>query len=371
MAAFSLDSIKSMLSNLSKDRSPSVLGIDIGSSSIKVVQLRREKGKAILETYGAIALGPYGELEIGRATNLPVDRIVEALKDVLREANVTAKEAALSIPYSASLVSVIKVPRVADKQLAQMIPIEARKYIPVPIGEVMLDWFVIPEESRSSNDIKNESTHISVLLVAIHNETIAKYQAIVAGATLQAKFFEIEVFSSVRASLDHGIAPIAVVDMGASTTKLYIVERGIIRESHIINRGGQDITLAISQSLGLTVGKAEEQKRVEGLSGKEDAPLNKAIAITLESVLSEVNRVILSYEQRMQSSISSAVFTGGGATLKGIQEYAKQRLSTPTSLAHPFDKVEAPAFLIDILTEAGPEFSVAVGLALRRLQELG
>lgn len=370
MANFSLSTLTSFFSNFAKNRTQSVIGIDIGSSAIKVVQLRRDRGRAILETYGAIALGPYGGTDIGRATQLPAEAIVRALADVLREANVTAKDAALSIPYAASLVSVIRVPQVPERQMAQMIPIEARKYIPVPITEVMLDWYAIPDSSKIAADEKQGVAHQNVLLVAIHNDTIAKYQQIVKDAALDASFFEIEVFSTVRSSLDRGIAPVAVLDMGASTTKLYMTERGVVRESHIINRGGQDITLALSQALNLPVAKAEEEKRLRGLSDPAQEKMVRSIELTLEPILSEVNRLILSYEQRMQASISKLVLTGGTATLKGLEPLMKGKLSTPIERALPFAKTEAPAFLSDVLAEAGPEFSVAVGLALRRLQEL-
>ena len=226
------------LSSLFKQESKSVIGVDIGTSSIKVVQLRREKGRVILETYGAIALGPYAGVEIGRATALGMEKIAEALKDVIREANVTSKDAAIAIPYSASLVSIIKIPAAAESQLASVVPIEARKYIPVPINEVQLDWFVVSDAKKHAADGK-----IEVLLVAIHNDTTQKFRNIGSEATLVPAFFEIEVFSAVRASLDHGLAPIAVVDLGAATTKFYVVERGLIRESHIINHGSQDLTL--------------------------------------------------------------------------------------------------------------------------------
>ena len=92
--AFSLSSLSSLFSKPTQ----SVLGIDIGTSSIKLVQLRRSRGRVVLETYGAIALGPYAGVEIGRATSLPAEKIGEALKDVIREANVTTQEGAISIP---------------------------------------------------------------------------------------------------------------------------------------------------------------------------------------------------------------------------------------------------------------------------------
>jgi type IV pilus assembly protein PilM len=359
------------LSSLFSKEVKSVVGIDIGTSSIKVVQLRKEKGRVILETYGAISLGPYAGVEIGRATSLPADRISEALKDVIREANVTTSDAAVSIPYSSSLISIIKLPATVERQLAQVVPIEARKYIPVPINEVLLDWFVV---SGGSHGGSNTPDKIDVLLVAIHNDTIAKFKAITTDAELSVSFFEIEVFSAVRAALDHGLAPIAVVDMGAATTKFYVVERGLIHESHIINGGGQDLTLSASRALGLTVVQAEERKRKVGLKKDDPAQDPKfaaSLELTLANLISEISRTMVAYEQRTGQTLSTLVATGGGASLKGFKEFAQQKIAAEIRLADPFGKTQTPAFLEAILKEAGPEFSVAVGLALRRLQELG
>jgi type IV pilus assembly protein PilM len=341
----------------------SVIGVDIGTSAIKLVQLRREKGRVILETYGAIALGPYAGLEIGRATALTAEKIAEALKDVIREANVTTQDAAISIPYASSLVSIIKLPGTVQKQLAQVVPIEARKYIPVPVNEVLLDWFQISEKPGADGKI-------DVLLVAIHNDTIAKFRSIAADAQVTPAFFEIEVFSAARASLDHGLAPVAVVDMGAATTKFYVVERGLIHESHIINHGSQDLTLAASRSLGITVAQAEERKRKFGLADQTPG-LVQSLDLTLSPLFAELARTIAAYEARSNQTLSTLVLTGGGATLKGLLDFAKSKIQTPMRLADPFSKTQAPAFLEQILKQAGPEFSVAVGLALRRLQETG
>lgn len=356
----------------------SVIGIDIGTSAVKVVQLRRERGRVVLETYGAIALGPYAGVEIGRATSLPADKIAEALKDVIREANVTTVDAAIAIPYASSLVSIIKLPPGVEKQLAQVVPIEARKYIPVPINEVQLDWFEVGGGKTVAGDNKLE-----VLLVAIHNDTITKFRSIASDAMITASFFEIEVFSAVRAALEHGIAPVAVVDMGAATTKFYVVERGLIRESHIINHGSQDLTLAASRALGITVVQAEELKRKFGLGAPpatvtanqaaltQVTDLHKSLELSLSPLLSELSRTVIAYEQRMNQTLGALVFTGGGATLKGFKEFAQTKIQNEIRLADSFGKTQAPAFLEAILKEAGPEFAVAVGLALRRLQELG
>lgn len=359
--AFSLPSFSSLFSKESK----SVLGIDIGTSAIKVVQLRKEHGQVVLETYGAIALGPYAGVEIGRATSLPAEKIAEALKDVIREANVTTADVAISIPYASSLIAVVQLPAAVQKQLGQVVPIEARKYIPVPINEVLLDWFVISDAKEAGAAGK-----IEVLIVAIHNDTITKFRSIANEATVAAAFFEIEVFGAVRAALDRGIAPVAVIDMGAATTKFYVVERGIIRESHIINRGAQDLTLAASRSLGVSIIEAEEHKRKLGLSERASPNLRESLTLSLAPLLSELSHTITNYEQRTNQTLGSVIATGGGAALKGFVEHAKTKVQAEMRLADPFGKTQTPAFLEAILREAGPEFAVAVGLALRRLQEV-
>ena len=344
------------------------MGVDIGSSSIKVVQLRKEKGRVILETYGAIALGPYAGVEIGRATALDEDKISEALKDVIREANVTTGDAAVAIPYSSSLVTVVRLPSTTEKTLATVMPIEARKYIPVPINEVQLDWFVI---SGGSGSKPNRDGKLEILLVAIHNGTMAKFRSVATAAALVPAFFEIEVFSATRAALEHGLAPVAVVDMGAATTKFYVVERGLIRESHIINHGAQDLTLAASRALNITVAQAEERKRKIGLTPlPEHADLKRSLELTISPLVAELARTATAWESRENQALTAMVLTGGGATLKGLKEFMQGKVQSEVHLADPFGKASAPAFLEPVLKEAGPEFAVAVGLALRRLQEV-
>ncbi len=353
----------------------SVVGVDIGSSSIKIVQLRREAGRAVLETYGAIALGPYANIEIGRATQLPADTIATALKDVLKESNTTTAESVFAIPYASSLVSVVRLPAAVQGKLDQVMPLEARKYIPVPISEVQLDWSLVSGSGSGSQD------KIEVMLVAIQNSVLEKYRAVATATALQVSFFEIEVFSAVRASLDHGIAPVAVVDMGAATTKFYVVERGIIRESHIINRGSQELTLNASRALGMSVVQAEESKRRVGMvppsqpatipgTHATTADAAHSFELSIAPTVAELSHTISSFEQRMGEAISTLVLTGGGAGLPGLIPYLQSRLQTEVRLADPFSKTQAPAFLEGVLKEAGPEFSVAVGIALRKLQEL-
>lgn len=355
--------------------SPAVLGVDIGSSAIKIVQIRKKNGQAVLETYGELALGPYAGAGIGQAVQLPAEKIASAIADLMKEkeVNVTTRLSGVSIPFASSLMSVIDMPEVPPKQLATMIPIEARKYIPVPISEVMLDWSVIPKSETFDSDMdpaNPKAKTVEVLVVAIHNDTISKYQTIVEKSGLEAGFFEIEIFSTMRSVLDEGLASVMIMDMGAASSKLYIVERGIIKASHTVNRGAQDITAAISQSLGLTIERSEVMKREIGASGS-DQTLTGIITLVLDFIFAEANRTLLGFEKKYNKSVSKVILVGGGAALKGLMPLAKAAFKTEAVTGNPFGKLATPAFIENVLKETGPEFAVAIGVALRKLQDEG
>jgi type IV pilus assembly protein PilM len=376
----------SFLDNLFGKKNESVIGIDLGSSSIKIVQLRKKGSQALLETYGELSLGPYAGVSVGQATNLTQDKIIQALHDLLieKEVNITTLLAGIAIPYSSSLMTVVEMPVVPQKELEGMIPIEARKYIPVPISEVSLDWSIIPRDKLDPlpEDAMPQVPGVptqkkmqtqDVLLVAIHNETLARYTDTAVKNNLSTSFFEIEIFSTMRAVLDQSVAPVMIVDIGAATTKLFIVERGILRMSHTINRGAQNITSAISKSFGIEMDKAEVMKRQFGLT--DTTPDGKSVAniigLTLDFLFTEANRVILTYEKKYNKDISKVLLVGGGSSLKGLEPLAQKNFQTEVHGGDPFSKVITPAFLDEVLKQTGPQFAVALGLALRRLQELG
>jgi type IV pilus assembly protein PilM len=377
--AFSLGNLLKGLQ--SKDGS--VVGIDIGASSIKVVQLRASRGIAVLETYGEIALGPYAQAAIGKTVKVSPEKIAEALTDVMKEANVTAREASVSIPFSSSLLTVIDLPKVDAEALKRIVPIEARKYIPVPVSEVVLDWFVIPEDDTQTSAF-DQVQHADkkavgpkgqeVLLVAIHNDILHNYKTIMSNAGLNVDFYEIEVFSAIRAAIDHGIAPLLMVDLGASTSKMYIVERGIVRLTHIVTAGGQHMTETLGNTMGWEFEKAERVKRERGMvdstaySREENDQIKAALLSTLARVFSEVNRVLLSYGERSNKNVGRVILLGGGASLPGLVDIARTSLSAEVEIANPFAHTEAPAFLDDVLKQIGPGFAVSVGLALRKLK---
>ena len=357
------------------DGGDSAVGIDIGSSSIKVVELKKKEGKAILETYGSISLGPYSDLDIGRVTNLTVEKITEALKEVLKQSGVTSSIAALSIPIQSSLIFTIELPaQITEKEMPSVIPVEARKYIPVPITEVSLDYFLLPEKEPSfeemhNSEIPSKIDKKNVLVVATQNDAVSKYRSIVSQCNLSSSFFEIEVFSSVRSNFEQELSLVLLMDFGASRTKLSLVEFGMVKSYHTIDRGGEDITNAISTSLNIPFIEAEKMKKEFGLFNNPTTKnLSEIIKVHTDYIFSEANSVVLNYEKKYNKTISKVILSGGGALLKGLKEVAADNFRAEIELGHPFSKVEAPAFLDKVFLAMGPEFAVSIGLALRKLQ---
>ena len=352
------------------------VGIDIGSSAIKVVEIKKRKGKAVLETYGAIALGSYADTDIVRITNLPLEKVVEALKEVLKQSGVTTTSSAFSIPVQSSLVFTISLPtQVKESEISSIVPTEARKYIPLPITEVSLDYFILPQKESSFEEVNNPDLppvlpeKTEVLVVAIQNDAVSKYRSIVSQCSLEAGFFEIEIFSSIRANFEHELSLVLLMDFGASSTKLSLVEFGMVKNHHTINRGGADISSSISKSLDISFPKAEEMKKEFGLfENPAEKRLADIIKIHIDYIFSETDNVLLGYEKKYNRTISKVIFTGGGALLKGLKEVASNNFRAEIEIGHPFSKVGAPEFLGKVLETTGPEFAVALGLALRKLQ---
>lgn len=361
----------SFFSNLfggAKQKSKSVIGVDVGSSSLKVVQLRLDGQTAVLETYGELSLGPYAGGEVGQATNLTADKIAETLRDLLREASVTTNDAGISIPFSRSLLTLITLPRRDDpEEQRTMVELEARKYIPVPVSEVQLDWFVIPEPLQEG---AQPSDKMKVLVVAVHNDELKLLEGVVQGANLAATFYEIEIFSTIRSVVEEQVLPVLVLDIGASATKVYVVEHGVVAFSHNIPQGGQDVTRSIATSHGMPIAQAETLKKQHGFSAVAPAYDRSTIEVVFSRIFDEARRVMAQFEAVNRKAISGLVLTGGGGVTKELGGYAKEIFSIPVTVADPFKKAEAPAFMRPVLADIGPEFAVAVGLALRKLEEL-
>lgn len=339
----------------------SFVGVDVGSDSVKVVQLRRERERAILETYGELKAERYFKNERGGGLVSASDQsLANLLTDVLRESNVTARRAVFGIPATASFVTLIRLPLLDAGEIRSAMPLEAKRYIPIPLAEVSLDWQTIETDEAASRT--------AVLLVAVPNEVIAKYRRVADLLRIELEAVEVESFSLVRSLLgsDRGVS--AVINWGAVVTTVSVADRQLVRMNHNLGRGSREITDAVSRSLGIAPERAEAMKREIGLSEKpEEREVAGIIASIVDGILTDVERALTNYNRTAKRKVERIVLAGGGASLPGLVDQVARRFGLETAVGNPFARTVFPAFLQPVLKGIAPSFSVAVGLALRQI----
>lgn len=358
-------SFKKILSGLG-EKAPagplSTVGIDIGGSTVKVVELEETPKAVTLRTYGELQLGPYEGKPLGEVVTLNEQHRVEAVTDVLREAGVASRRGTLAMPLSSSFLTVLSLPPVPNgpDDLATRVPVEARKYVPLPLTDVTLDWTELPTGDKSGMS--------EVMLAAVENRALEEYRSLLSAIGMTAEPSEIEAFSLLRSIWREGDTSIAVIDMGARSTKLYIVRAGTLERLHRVGQGGQEITRRVSNELKITFEAAENQKRSYDRASETGAQIYKSAMSVVESPLAEFKRLIEQYEARLGQPVGRIVLGGGVAASLHLTEFAQDRLGRPVELANPFAKVAYPAFMEDTLLSIGPSFGVALGAALRQFQ---
>lgn len=353
-------------------KNESVVGIDLGSSSIKAAQLRREKEKAILETYGELSLSHYGKSQIGQAVRLTDEKIIGAISDLKKEANINAKKAVISIPLKYSFVTTIKLPFMSDSEIEKAVPFEIKRYVPAPFSEIIFDWQILntleSDFDEGEENSSDKARGINVLVVAIYKDFVEKYKDLIKASGFEVGGFEIEVFSMARSVLFKEPRPILLIDIGASKTKMAIMKSGILNGAYDFDKGFQDLTLSLTHSLGVDFSRAENMKREIGLSSKpEHQEIKSTIEPILNYIFSEAGRLIREYRRKENESINRVYLCGGGAKLRGINNFSINKLGLEVLSGKSFVKVEYPAFLEEVLEDISPTFANAVGLALRNI----
>lgn len=347
----------SSISSSGAARSGRVVGIDIGSSSMKVVELEQVKDVLTLTTYGELQLGPYAAKEVGESVLIDPKKEQQALVDLLRESAVKAKQAVFAVPLSASFVTVMSLQAQKNEDLSSRIRVEARKYIPTQVSEVTLDWAEI--EGGSSASIRD------VLVAAIQNDSLRRYENLLSFVGFTKSPSEIECFSAVRSVASETDEHVAIIDVGALSSKLYITKSGLLRRMHRVRAGGAVATKRIAEVLGKTFGEAEQIKRSTVSSDATYADVVKAHRSCFDRSFVEFRQVIDEYEKTFSTTITKVYVTGGGVLFSPVISQFKEVLQKEVVRVEPFAKVAYPAFMDDMLQEIGPTFNVAVGAALR------
>ncbi len=340
--------------------SRSLVGLDIGSSAVKAIELKLV-GKAYKVTaFGSEAVPPDSIVD---GAILDATAVVDAIRRLFSGLKVTTKEVAASLSGSAVIVKKISLPSMTEAELAESIYWEAEQYIPFDIQDVNLDYQIL-----NRGDVGT----MEVLLVAAKKEKIADYTSVIGQAGRVAVVMDVDAFALQNAyEVNYGTEADAVVvllNVGASATNINILHGDQSVFTRDISTGGHAYTEALQKELNLPFAQADELKRgvaVDGVTFDDARPVLRAVT---ENVMLEVQKTFDFFKTSADSGrITRIVVSGGASHSEGFAEMLAERFQAPVELFDPFKKVafDAAKFGVTAL-DVAPTAAVAVGLALRR-----
>ena len=374
---------------------PSYLGVDIGSASIKVVELKNESGRPRLMTYG-FAEEPVDVIHDN--TDAMAKKIASLLVKICQSAKVSTKKTVAALPSFSVFSSLISLPNMNKKDLSQAIYWQAKKFVPMPLEEMTLDWKLLDGEIKVANlmtngQIKNnanalaaantaagsapvatpaakdkkEDNDLKVLIAAAPKKLVLHYLDIFKMAGLDLLSLETENFAMERSMVGGDKNPIMIVDIGEITSDISVVENSIPLLSRSVAVGGRLITEAVMNSLRIDKKRAEQFKRDIGfLPGQGNLP--QVIGRVVAPIINEIKYCFDLYAaSKSNQHIEKIILTGGSSFLPNIDQYLSELLNIKVFIGDPWARVIYPLELKSVLTELAPRFSVAVGLAMREI----
>ncbi len=344
------------------------IGIDIGTSSIKVVELSSKQGKTLVN-YASLnseyfAKQAFYTREKGHFS-VDENHIAQALASIFKEAGIKTKNAYFSIPDYVSFFTSFDLPPMTNQEIGEAVKYEAPRRIPLPLSEVTLDWQVI----KGGPGTKGNAP-LRVLLVTVPNEAINQYQRIAESLKIKAVALEAEAFALVRALVryqDKGTV-VCLIDIGERSTTINIVSQGVLKTSYSVDVSAESFTKALSDSLGVDKAKATVIKQAYGITDKS-LGIKEILQPVADLILQDTKRIFNELYLEDKERVAKVILTGGGSALPGLVEYFFKSLDIPIELANPFLNIVSPLSIQDRLKKIGPEFTIATGMALRGLNQ--
>jgi type IV pilus assembly protein PilM len=360
--------------------SKNCLGIDIGTSSIKIVELSKRGETVKLEKYGEI----YSEAVFERPfrtfdkdTLLLSGRdISRAIAAIIKESKISEKKAVFSIPDFSSFFTTFDLPSMSDEEIPQAVLFEARHHIPLPLSEVTIDWSIIKREP-----VDQKRVRLKILLVAVPNEVINQYQQIAVLSNLKLAALEAEVFGLIRALIRDEEKTVLILDIGAQSSTLNIIDQNILKSSYSFDVSANEMIQILAKTFNIDFQTAEDMVKLYGITSadKIDKDLKFPASVNPQKIkevltpfadlmIIEINRMSQSFLQSDQKEVGKIILAGGTALLPGLKEYFANSLQKEVEIANPFVDIIYPPLLEQALRELGPSYVVAIGMSLRGLE---
>lgn len=330
-------------------KTQSIVGVDLGTSYIKVAQISHTKPQT-LNTYGIVELDEPIGLQSGDGA---IAQAAKRLRDLLDQAQVTTKHAVASLPNNAVFTSVIDMPAMPERELAQAIPFEAKKYVPLPFDEVLLSWSVLGQNDGGTSQ--------KVLLIAVPKVIRETYVRIFELAKLDLEIIEIEALSLIRSLITNPAKNSVIIDIGGKSTGINFVKQGQLQLTRNINVGGDTVTNRIAETLNVTPQRAAQFKHDFGMTGNDFLP--EAIKPVLSVIKNEAAQLLSIYKARNVAA-DEIILVGGGALVPGLIGYFGE-LGLPVVMGAPASSLSVPAKAVPLVEQFKSQLAVAIGLAMR------
>jgi type IV pilus assembly protein PilM len=340
-----------------------LVGLDIGSSAIKLVQLKESKGQYFLQKFGVKPLEPEVIVD---GTVMDEGRVVSAIRELFDEFKVKNKMVAISISGHAVIIKKISLPPMPDEELEGQVRLAAEQYIPFDINEVNIDFHVLPPDPSG-----DQQGDMSVILVAAKKDKINELTELVKGAGLTPMVMDVDAFAIENMyAINYPMAQdetTALVNLGASVMNVNIIRGGISLFTRDIPLGGNRYTEAIQREMGMSYEEAEESKKKESAGGASSS-LGTVIDSVNGEVASEIARTVDYFKSStVNAEIDRVLVCGGMAKVKGLIQQLGDRMQSPVEMADPFGEIDITGSDVDpdMLADLASSAAVGVGLALR------
>jgi len=350
--------------NVSQAVIGSYLGVDIGTTSIKAVEVTVNQGRATLVNYGAIESQDY--LERANSViqtslfNISNGNAVEMLKILVAQMKTKTKRVVAVIPSFSVFTSTIDLPIMSSAETAQAIPHQARALVPLPMSDVTIDWAPVCQ-FEGSDGVKKQR----IFLISVPNEQINAHKEVFKKAGLSLKLLEVDGISIARALTTEREEDVLILDMGALTSTIVIAGRGSLKYLNQTDFAGNSLTQSLTKGLGVSAKRAEALKRQKGLSGIiGEHGLSTMMIPFIDVILHEMIKAREIFEQN-GGKISKVILSGGGGGMNGLASYIEKRIQIVTEVANPWSAVSYPLMFSPLLQPIAPRFTVAVGVGLK------
>ena len=331
-------------------------GLDIGSTAVRLAQLRRGGAHPALVAYGAL---PVPQNLVFSDSKLDQDKISELVKQLVHENRVSAKNVVVGLPANKVFATVITTPKLDNTQLGKAIRYQAEQYIPMALDQVKLDWTVI--------DQSKDGKTLEVLLIAAPNSVIDKYVQILEKAGLEPLAMEANATAVSRALVPPSELAVALMDFGSLDTDVSIVLNNAPRLIRSVSVGGLTLVRSVAQNLGLDEVQATQFTYKFGLTqSKLEGQVFKAIKPTLDSLVSEIEKSVKYFTGRYPDvKVEKLVVTGATSSLPELGPFLANSTGLPVEFGNAWINVSYPSGLQEKLMSLSSEYAAAVGLAGR------